>query len=81
MNATDRNQIHRTLTRCASELRGIAARLRDDESDTAEAIDGAAAEVLAMWSQLRDDARGAPAPDAKSFANVGLRKSTEVITA
>lgn len=74
MNATDRHQIHKTLTRCAAELRGIAARLRDDEPAAAEGLDGAAAEVLAMWPALRGEGQNG-APDANTFANVGLRKS------
>lgn len=53
MTRTDTHQVYRALTRCAAELRGIAARLRDDEPEAAEGIEGAAMAVLALWPELQ----------------------------
>lgn len=52
MNRTDTHQTWRALTRCAAELRGIAARLREDEPDAGDAIEAAAVAVLGLWPAL-----------------------------
>lgn len=56
MDRTSEHQTYMALTRCASELRGIAHRMSEaGETFTAEQLERIAAGLMAEWPTLRGD--------------------------
>lgn len=56
MDRTTENQTYMALTRCASELRGIAHRMSEaGESLTAEQLERIARGLMDEWPSLRGD--------------------------